>query len=311
MKILAPLTLGLVLCFFVSAFAEGADFLQELEKLGQMPMDEAGLDALQIAGEKALNECERDACVAAKKKVLKRDEKTGEALPIERQTQIFDKETVRALEKAQKQGENADSSILQNMPDIPPAKEVENRPANEALTQLLAAKGGANTALDEETGETLLFVGQSAECSEGGANFRNCCKKKGWGLDLSLAHCNKQEKELGEARSQGRAIQVGRFCAHHSFLGCTSHHESWCIFPSKLARIIQEQGRLKQLGISFGHGHHPDCSGIRPDDYKGINFSQIDLTAAFSETSDMFPQLDSMQSNFVTEIGKKAREEER
>jgi conjugal transfer mating pair stabilization protein TraN len=53
---------------------------------------------------------------------------------------------------------------------------------------------------------------------------------------------------------------------------------SYCQFDSKLAQIVQQQGRNGQLHIGFGGASSPNCRGITVDELQRINFDSLDFT---------------------------------
>ena len=57
--------------------------------------------------------------------------------------------------------------------------------------------------------------------------------------------------------------------------------EGWCCFPSKLGRIINEQGR-PQIGKSWGSASSPDCSGFTLEQLKQLKFDEMDLSEFLS-----------------------------
>ena len=69
-----------------------------------------------------------------------------------------------------------------------------------------------------------------------------------------------------------------------------------CCFASKLARIINEQGR-PQLGIGWGSPEAPDCRGLSPEEFQSIDFSQIDLSEYIDDMEV------KSQSQIDTEVG--------
>lgn len=110
-----------------------------------------------------------------------------------------------------------------------------------------------------------------------------CCADDGWLIDSNLMSCNEEEKFLGHAKENGLAHYVGRYEDGCTLGICTKKIKSYCTFPSKLARIVQEQGREKQLGHHFGSAEHPDCSGITIEELQKIDFSRIDFTAFYDD----------------------------
>jgi conjugal transfer mating pair stabilization protein TraN len=128
-----------------------------------------------------------------------------------------------------------------------------------------------------------IFTGKAMECSKNITGFKNCCgiKSSGWGTGW-LASCDEKEKELAQKRGDSLAVRVGDYCYKKVLGTCTSRHYVYCVFPSKIARIIQESGRRDQLHISFGdinNDHHiADCRGITPEELSHINFDLVDFS---------------------------------
>lgn len=146
----------------------------------------------------------------------------------------------------------------------------------------------------------FIFSGQRLECSRAIAGVKNCCRDKGWGLDLNLVHCNDMEKRLGKARENKLVVATGEYCAvRKKFPGgsvCIDHHQTYCVFQSKLARIIQEQGRRGQLGIGFGEGDHSNCSGITPAQLQLLKFENINFAEFYDEIKNKQKQPDYQQT---------------
>jgi conjugal transfer mating pair stabilization protein TraN len=134
-------------------------------------------------------------------------------------------------------------------------------------------------------GNYSIFNGQAHECSRSMLGYYNCCDYTGWGVNWNLVKCNDEEKKLAQDRKNRLAIKLGKYCAHKVPLTgiCTSHHERYCVFKSKQARIIQEQGRRKQLRIGFGSAESPNCQGITPEKMQQIKFDQIDFSELYDD----------------------------
>ncbi|HCM8913947.1 TPA: type-F conjugative transfer system mating-pair stabilization protein TraN, partial [Salmonella enterica subsp. enterica serovar Paratyphi B] len=146
----------------------------------------------------------------------------------------------------------------------------------EAVSQLaaLAAAGKDVAALNGV--DVRAFTGQAKFCRKAAAGFSNCCKDGGWGQDVGLAQCNSEEKALGKAKKDKLTVSVGEFCSKKVLGVCLQKKRSYCQFDSKLAQIVQQQGRNGQLHISFGSSKHPDCRGITVDELQNIKFDQLD-----------------------------------
>lgn len=97
--------------------------------------------------------------------------------------------------------------------------------------------------------------------------------------------CDQMDMETAMANSSGYCIEVGDFCKKEvKFIGCVQKAKSFCCFNSKLARIIQEQGRPQLTTINgFGTPTEPNCRGFTPEEFQRIDFSRIDLTEYVEE----------------------------
>ncbi|WP_187641478.1 conjugal transfer protein TraN, partial [Escherichia coli] len=87
------------------------------------------------------------------------------------------------------------------------------------------------------------FTGEAKFCRKAAAGFSNCCKDGGWGQDVGLAKCNSEEKALGKAKDNKLTVSVGEFCSKKVLGVCLQKKRSYCQFDSKLAQIVQQQGR--------------------------------------------------------------------
>ncbi|EAU5656446.1 type-F conjugative transfer system mating-pair stabilization protein TraN [Salmonella enterica] len=153
----------------------------------------------------------------------------------------------------------------------------------EAVSQLaaLAAAGKDVAALNGV--DVHAFTGKATFCRKAVAGFSNCCKDGGWGQDAGLAKCNSEEKALGKAKKDKLTVSVGEFCSKKVLGVCLQKKRGYCQFDSKLAQIVQQQGRNGQLHISFGGAKHPDCRGITVDELQDIEFDRLDFTNFYED----------------------------
>lgn len=153
----------------------------------------------------------------------------------------------------------------------------------EAVSQLaaLAAAGKDVAALNGV--DVRAFTGKATFCRKAAAGFSNCCKDGGWGQDAGLAKCNSEEKALGKAKKDKLTVSVGEFCSKKVLGVCLQKKRGYCQFDSKLAQIVQQQGRNGQLHISFGGAKHPDCRGITVDELQDIKFDRLDFTNFYED----------------------------
>lgn len=140
-----------------------------------------------------------------------------------------------------------------------------------------------------------IFTGHKSECSEKPIGYSNCCTESGWGQDVGLDHCPEGAKQLHKDRENKLAIKVGRYCSGPEPFPCLVHSQVFCVFGSKLAKIIQEQGRNGQLHIDFGDAEDPNCKGITPEQLQTIDLSRIDFSDFINDLSNTVKQPDLKQ----------------
>ncbi len=75
---------------------------------------------------------------------------------------------------------------------------------------------------------------------------------------------------------------------------CIRKKKTYCVFDSKLARIVQEQGR-PQIGMTFGSAENPDCGAITPEQMAKMDFSNIDFSDFYTDLHNTMTLPDSGQ----------------
>ncbi|MGL4667337.1 MAG: type-F conjugative transfer system mating-pair stabilization protein TraN, partial [Saezia sp.] len=154
---------------------------------------------------------------------------------------------------------------------------------NENFSQTASALAAVGEAAKDISADNLLiFTGKPAFCDKKPMGLSDCCKDDGWGNDIGLTDCSSEEKGLMEAKKKGLTIELGEFCAESVLGVCIRKKKSYCQFDSKMARIIQQQGK-KQLNIGFGSNKHPVCTGITPEQLQVLDFSQVDFTDFYED----------------------------
>lgn len=139
-----------------------------------------------------------------------------------------------------------------------------------------------DAAKDFDKDLNQVFKGKNAKCAKQVAGFKDCCKDDGWGIDLSLAQCKSEEKQLAEDKSNGLCHYVGKYCSKEVLGRCVERKKSYCCFGSKLGRIVQVAGR-QQLSLDWGRAKAPACEGLTPEQLQKIDFSQMDLSEFYSD----------------------------
>jgi hypothetical protein len=116
--------------------------------------------------------------------------------------------------------------------------------------------------------------------------------------EFLLQGCNQQDMEVGMLNSSGYCTEVGEYCQKEwKFFGCVQKAKSYCCFNSKMARIIQEQGR-PQLGMNWGSSESPNCAGFTPQQFQRLDFSKIDLSEYYN---DIQAKADSLIQKNITD----------
>lgn len=161
----------------------------------------------------------------------------------------------------------------------------KDKDLEKALAYLSSVSEMANQVKEQNDRNFVIFAGRKMECSRNilpGATKDCCADNEG------IFRCTDEEKELYQMRRAGRAIEVGKYC-HTKVLECLSHHTAYCVFGSRIARIIQNDGRRNQLGISFGYvnddkkSDYVDCRGITKDELTRMKFDQMDFSELYNE----------------------------
>lgn len=157
----------------------------------------------------------------------------------------------------------------------------------------LSTVADAGKQLDQSS--LAVFTGHPAECNEKPIGYSNCCTESGWGQDVGLDHCPESAKKLHVDRENRLAIKIGRYCSGPDPFPCIEHSQVFCVFSSKLAKIIQEQGRKGQLHIDFGSAKVPSCGGISPEQLQRIDLSKIDFRDFISDLNNKINNHDLKQ----------------
>lgn len=120
--------------------------------------------------------------------------------------------------------------------------------------------------------------------------------------------CKKEEQELAYKRDIKTCHLVQRnYC--HAYLNCQfckiciEYRDRYCCFSSPLSRIMMQQIK-PQLGIGWGSGKNPNCSGLKIGQIGLVDFSRVDLSEWINmlKISNVLP-LDNPNFQNVTGTG--------
>lgn len=172
----------------------------------------------------------------------------------------------------------------------------------------LSAISDAASDLKDKTNinadSAIIFKGTVMECSKKAVGLSNCCKDGGWGNDVGLTSCSEGEKALRTAKEEKLTISLGEYCAERVLGVCINEKKAYCSFDSKLARIVQQEGRV-QLGKSFGSAKNPDCSALSPNELQRIDMSSMDFSDFYEDMYNAIelPSTDEIQKRLQQSVG--------
>ncbi len=154
-------------------------------------------------------------------------------------------------------------------------------------------------------GKIYIFNGRDMRCRSDdiffGLTGGGCCDKDK--VFFGLIKCKEDERFLAKKNEKKECHYIGEYCSKKLDLLvakiCIQHKQTYCCFNSKLARIIQEQGR-KQLKMGWGSPKSPDCRGFTPEEFQKIDFSRIDLSEFYNDISqNISAQVQQGISNYI------------
>ncbi|MBX9611076.1 MAG: type-F conjugative transfer system mating-pair stabilization protein TraN [Hydrogenophaga sp.] len=117
---------------------------------------------------------------------------------------------------------------------------------------------------------------------------------------MSMMSCNENEGKLAMKEGAGLCHTIGSYCSScirifGHCVSCIENTTGKCCFNSKLARIINEQGR-QQFGKGWGSAQGPECSGFSIAQLQSMDFSRMDLTEFYASIVPKLPNVNAVQS---------------
>jgi len=112
-----------------------------------------------------------------------------------------------------------------------------------------------------------------------------------------LLSCEESEMVLAAKRDNRLCHSLGSYCSSRVPIVrvCVETTETYCCFNSRLARILNEQGRA-QLGKGWGGPENPNCSGFSVAQLQALDFSRMNLAEFYAEIAPTFPDLNAIRS---------------
>jgi len=146
----------------------------------------------------------------------------------------------------------------------------------DAATKLNMVMALGGDAFDRQA--QRFFAGTRRACRIRWGGLANCCKNSG--PLVGLAGCGEDERRLAEARHAGHTHYLGKRCTRRVFGACLRRERAWCVFGSKLGRILHSQAR-PQLGLGW-----ESCRGFTIAEVERIDFDSLDLSAFADDLLD-------------------------
>lgn len=116
---------------------------------------------------------------------------------------------------------------------------------------------------------------------------------------LSMMACGREEGLLAMKDGARLCVNTGKWCSKcikvfGKCVKCIERSTGKCCFNSRLARMINEQGRA-QLGKGWGSGKRPDCSGFSIEQVQRLNFAAMDLRDFYRELVPTLPPVNALR----------------
>lgn len=185
---------------------------------------------------------------------------------------------------------------------------VEREASTEFRDALVAVHALGDVRDQFDPADLSLFKGEATGCHRPIFGLVNCCAGKSSGLISASAGaaaiaggpaaiaalatpfltqflCSAQEKLLDVKDRMGLCHYVGTYCSQKVLFVCTTKRKAFCCFPSKLSRILQEQGRT-QLGLGWGEAKHPECRGFTVAEFQRLDLGKMDFSEVYADFTD-------------------------
>ncbi|MDY7574448.1 conjugal transfer protein TraN [Actimicrobium sp. CCI2.3] len=125
---------------------------------------------------------------------------------------------------------------------------------------------------------------------------------------ISTLSCSRDEGLLSLKKGAALCHDTGSWCSScirvfGKCVSCIEHTHSHCCFNSRLARMINEQGRT-QVGKGWGGAQNPDCSGFTIAQLQRLDFAAMDLTEFYASVVPTLPNVQAVQGAAAGRVGR-------
>lgn len=122
-----------------------------------------------------------------------------------------------------------------------------------------------------------IFTGTKSECARAIFSAYNCCRETGWALGL-FTDCSEEELQLNAAVDADRAVYLKTRCSKKFFV-CTQKKRSYCVYGSKLARVVSQEV-IAYLGEPY------TCRGLTYQELENVDFAALDLSEIYGDLAE-------------------------
>lgn len=119
-------------------------------------------------------------------------------------------------------------------------------------------------------------------------------------IAISMMSCSAGEGKLAMKEGASLCKSIGTWCSScirvlGKCVSCIEHTTGKCCFNSRLARMINEQGRA-QLGMGWGNPRNPICTGFTVAQLQQLDFSKLDLTEFYASIVPTLPDTTAIRN---------------
>ncbi|TVV76983.1 conjugal transfer protein TraN [Sphingomonas solaris] len=161
---------------------------------------------------------------------------------------------------------------------------IEREASTEFKDAVVALHSIGDAGKQFDPNNLTVFSGERDTCHKKIFGAANCCSGKGVPL-LTPALCSAAEKKLDEKDDKGLCYKVGSYCSDKVLGVCVTSKDAYCCFGSKLARILQVQGRA-QIGKAWGKPKTEQCKGFTIEEFQRLDLSKMDFTEVYAEFTE-------------------------
>lgn len=113
--------------------------------------------------------------------------------------------------------------------------------------------------------------------------------------------CDSDEQVLALKRGQNLCVHIETYCSKKVLKVCVEKKERHCCFNSKLAKIINRQGRA-QLGLPMN-----SCGGFNQAQLQALDFSRMDLSEFIADMIPKDPNVSKMTDRVQQTVDQRAK----